>query len=109
MTVTLIIKTGSSGVLSMTHEKDSGEPIDITSYGIDMDFYNRDTGNLIISTSIGDGITLTDPGNGKYQVDPGPTIDWPIGSMPIDIKYSVSGVPQHTETFNIEVEEGISQ
>ena len=110
MSKILQFKTGSSGVFEITYANDDGSVIDITGYSIDMDFYNIETDVLIISTSVGSGITLTDAANGEFEVDAGATIAWPIGKMPIDIKYTPgSGEAQHTETFYIDVQKGISQ
>ena len=45
---------------------------------------------------------------GEYTVDVGETWNWPLGVMPVDIKYVNDGIPRHTSTFRINVLKGLS-
>ena len=106
----IVLKTGDSAIFSMTCVDEDEVAVDITNYTIDVDFINPITGVEILSTSIGSGITVTAASAGTFEVDGGATINWPIGKMPIDIKYTdPNGVAQHTQNFYIKVKQGLSQ
>ena len=68
-----------------------------------------DDGGITIDEE-GDEYAPTEYGTkGQYTVNAGDTLGWPLGDMPIDIKYIKGGVAQHTETFILRIEKGISQ
>ena len=119
----LTIKTGSAAVFHMTYQDDQDppQPIPLNDLDISMDFINPKTRTILARcyTKIGaiasdgtileeeaDGISVLDPLAGTYEVDAGDTIFWPLGDIPVDIKYTKGGKSQHTETFAIRIIKG---
>lgn len=118
----LVVKTGSHGIFHMTYTNNdiSPKPIDLENYEIYMIFVDprtrkvlKSTNSLLSTESTGDeertidgGITILDKKAGTYSVNAGDTSKWPLGMMPVDIKYVNGGRPQHTETFFLKIEQG---
>lgn len=104
------IKTGSAGIFYMeyTDDQDPPGPISLNDYEIYMDFVNPKTGEKLFRGSLDNGITITDMSLGKYTVNAGDTANFPLGKMPVDIKYVLNGIAQHTETFIINFIKGIT-
>lgn len=104
----LTLKTGSDAVFHMTYKDDAGQAIDISEYEIIMDIIDPKTQKSLSENSVDDGITITDGTNGVYMVNAGNTGNWPLGKIPVDIRYTNGGVSQHTETFILRMIKGIS-
>lgn len=104
----IVLKTGSNAVFHMVYADDNNQAIDISNYEIFMDFVDPKTQKKLAETSVNNGITITDGENGTYTVDAGSTATWPLGKMPIDIRYTNNSVSQHTDTFILRMIKGIS-
>lgn len=107
----LTIKTGSSAVFTVvcTDEQDPPRPVSLENYEIFIDFIDPRTRVPITETSLDSGIKILDLENGVYSVNAGDTINWPLGHMYVDIKYTNNGVSQHTDTFYLNIIRGNSQ
>lgn len=106
----LKIKTGADAKFDVLYTNADEEPVDLSGYGIALDFVNRKTGKLLVSTAVGSGITITDAAEGRYFIDAGNTKGWPIGLMSLDIKYTEpNGTVHLTEDFHIFILAGITQ
>ena len=105
----LTIKTGSHGVFHMQYTDDKDEPINLFEYEIYMDFIHPKTRLPLSRCRLREGIEILDINEGTYYVDAGDTSDWPLGEMPVDIKYIHNGRAQHTETFILNIVKGITQ
>jgi len=103
---TIPLKTGSTAAFKMVYTDTVGNPIPLEGYEIFMDFINAKNGEVLASTRLNQGITITDSDAGKYEVNAGSTADWPVGKMPVDIKYAKAGQSQHTEDLIIDMIQG---
>ena len=111
---TIQIKTGSAAFFGMVYTDHADVPIPLDGYEIYMDFREAKTGKLLASTSIGNGIIITeiagdDTTTGTYQVNAGSTAGWQLGDMPVDILYVHSDIGQHTEDFILDIGQGRTQ
>ena len=92
----------------MTYRQGDGQPIDITSYSIDIEIESG-KGEVIEDLSIGSGITITDSAGGIFTVFVADTSLWPVGRLKSDILITrPDNKVVASETFYINVIEGVT-
>lgn len=105
---TLRVKTNERFYREMQYKDANDTGIDITGYSIDLGI-NARNGTAIANLSIGSGITITTANIGKFTVEVTDTSSWPIGIAKSDIVLTnASSEVAASETFNIEIIEGIT-
>ena len=106
----LHMKTGTSAIFKMAYHDDSDPvvPLSLAGYTIFMKIIHPKTRLVLFDGSIDNGILVIDEVNGLYVVNAGDTSNWPLGEIPVDIRYVNTGVTKYTETFYLEMGQGLS-
>lgn len=98
-----IFKRGDTFQLELSVSNNAA-PVNITGWVIASQVRTK---SRLISTL---AVEYTDPALGIYRLRDNNTSDWPLGLLQCDIKYTTDdGQVAHSETFEIDVQRGITQ
>ena len=96
------IKIGSTAKFAVLYADAAGNPVSLVGYDIAMDFVDKKTGEYILQATLGEEIILDPYTIGGYNIEAGDTSEWPVGIMPVDIKYTdPQGITHYTEDFGL--------
>ena len=108
MSVTLKQKTNERFYREIQYKDANSSVIDITGYSVDMDIKTKN-GVTIADLSVGSGITLTTPAQGKFTVLVTDCTNWIVGLAVSDLVITDgSGNEVASETFYINIKQGIT-
>lgn len=88
-----VVNQGIDWIFTTTWQDPSGNPIDTTGYSVKLQIRNQVDNSLILTLTVGSGITLTTPASGitTYQVTGTQTAAIPVGTYYYGIKATSGG------------------
>ena len=107
---TIPLKQGDTLLWECEYTNDAGSAVDLTNYTIKCqarDSYNLDT--ILFDLSIGSGITVHTPLEGKFRIEINDTTTFKEGNYKIDIQYSIDNIIKSSETFTLIIEKDITK
>lgn len=108
--MTIEIKIGDSIKWDCTYTDPQGTAIDLTDYTIRSQARLQNTDDApIFDVSIGNGITITDAVNGKFQILILDTTAYTDNVFNVDIEYTKAGEVISTETFYLDMIKAVTQ
>lgn len=102
------MKVGDNADFDCVYTTELGAAIPLAGYSIGMKFRDPSTRRVLAEATVGNGVTITDSNNGEFSIEGGSTDGWPEGQMRVDIRYTLAGKTQTTETFILDFEESYS-
>lgn len=103
---TTVIKQGSTVTFQGQLYDDNNLPLNLT--GVQIASQVRDSQLVLVQTL---SVIIPDQtiSPGLFFLDAGEITTWPIDNLVMDVRVSIAGVLQYTQTINIIVEEAVTQ